>query len=368
MSWLPQSLAAPARFAGLALAGALLAAVPARADIIKFSALMRGVTMTQAQCSELPQAVWITAAGKSFCMRYYLSTAGGTGDRPVVMLQGDQIGRFDPRTQQFEIAPEAKTEDTDTDNLMKLADAMSRRFKGPAIYLARVGLDGSSGFHAIRHSMLELYATNQALEAIKRRHRFAGFHLIGQSGGATLVGGLLGLRNDIGCAVPGSGNLVQVGNVKRPDSPAAWIDPAAMAPAIVKTSSARILVVTDPRDQVVPAERQSSFVTRLRDAGGSAEQFFVEATDDRHHGVTLYAIYATDACIRGASNEQIARGLASYVKARVASSRPNAKPDAEPDAKIDRAREPGPTGVAASEQSRIEASARKASDVMPPRS
>ncbi len=133
MSWLSPRLAASARLAGLALAASLLAAAPARADIIKFSALMRGMTMTQAQCSELPQAVWITASGKSFCVRYYLSVAGGTGDSPVVMLQGDQIGRFDPRTQTFEVAPEAKTEDTDTDNFVKYADAMSPRCKGPAI-------------------------------------------------------------------------------------------------------------------------------------------------------------------------------------------------------------------------------------------
>ena len=380
MSWLSSRLAAPARLAGLALAASLFAALPARADIIKFSALMRGLTMTQEQCSALPQAVWVTASGKSFCMRYYLSTAGGAGDRPVVMLQGDQIGRFDPRTQQFEIAPEARTEDTDTDNFMKYADAMSRRFKGPAIYLARVGLDGSSGFHGIRHTMLELYATNQALEAIKRQHHFAGFNLIGQSGGATLVGGLLGLRNDVGCAVPGSGNMIQLAKQKNMDTPTAWIDPAAMAPKIVK-GKARVLVVTDPNDEIVPAERQSGFVSRLRDAGGSVEQLFVQATDDKHHGVTLYAVYAMDACIHGSSDTEIAKGLASYVKARVASAKPNVKADVHAETKADTKkdvkrdvtadspRQPGPTGVAAaagSEGPRTEASARKPSDVMPP--
>jgi hypothetical protein len=385
MSSLPRRLAAPGRLAGLALAASLLAALlaslPARADIIKFSALMRGMTMTAEQCAALPQAVWIAAAGKNFCMRYYLSTAGGTGDRPVVMLQGDQIGRFDPRTQKFEIAPEAKTEDTDTDTFVKFADAMSRRFKGPAIYLARIGLDGSSGFHGIRHSMLELYATNQALEAIKRRHHFAGFHLIGQSGGATLVGGLLGLRNDIGCAAPGSGNMIQLARQKNPDAPTAWIDPAAMAAKIVK-GKARVLVVTDPNDTIVPAERQSPFVSRLRDAGGSVEQLFVQATDDKHHGVTLYAIYATEACMRGQSDAQIATGLASYVKARVASAKPNVKADLRADVKPAVKRvvkadvtagsppEPAATGVAAagstSESPRAEASARKPSDVTAP--
>jgi hypothetical protein len=371
-------LAALARLAGLALAASMLAALPARADIIKFSALMRGLTMTQAQCSELPQAVWITASGKSFCVRYYLSVAGGTGDRPVVMLQGDQIGRFDPRTQSFELAPEAKTEDTDTDLFVKYADAMSRRFKGPAIYLARIGLDGSSGFHGIRHTMLELYATNQALEAIKRRHHFAGFHLIGQSGGATLVAGLLGVRNDIGCAAPGSGNLIQLAKQKNPATPTAWIDPAAMAPQIVK-GKARVLVVTDPNDMIVPAERQSPFVSRLRNAGGSVEQLFVQAIDDKHHGVTLYAIYATEACMHGQSDVEIAKGLAAYVKARVASAKPTVKTDAraasksdtkrnvKTDVAADAARQPGPAGIdAAGKSPRTEVSTRKPSAVAVP--
>jgi len=394
MSWLSSRLVAPARLAGLALGAALLAAVPARADIIKFSALMRGLTMTAQQCSALPQAAWITADGKSFCVRYYLSVAGGTGDRPVVMLQGDQIGRFDPRTQQFEIAPELKTEDTDTDNYVKYADAMSKRFKGPAIYLARIGLDGSSGFHGIRHTMLELNATNQA---IKRKHHFAGFHLIGQSGGATLVGGLLGQRTDLGCVVPGSGNLIQRVAVKHPNSsPTSWIDPAAMAPAIVKNSKARILVVTDPNDEVVPAERQTGFVERLRDSGGRVEQLFVQAIDEKHHGVTLYAIFAMDGCLHGASDVEIETKLAGYVKSRVASAKPNVKPDVRADTKADTKvdtkavrrdvkpstksdataaaprNEPAPTGVAArggaSESPRTEASVRKPADMMPPRS
>src|SRR5262249_46914919 len=177
--------------------------------------------------------------------------------------------------------------------------------------LAPVARDGSPGFHGIRHSMLELYATNQALETIKRRHHFAGFHLIGQSGGATLVAGLLGLRGDIACAVPGSGNLIQLAKQKNLDAPTAWIDPAGMAPTIVKSSKARIMVVTDPNDTIVPPERQSGFVSRLRDAGGSVEQLFVQAIDDKHHGVTLYAVFAIDACMHGRSDAEIASGLAS---------------------------------------------------------
>src|SRR5262249_3274938 len=127
-----------ARLAGLALAASMFAALPARADIIKFSALMRGITMTQQQCADLPQAVGVNPSGGGYCMRYYLSTAGGIGGRPVVMIQGDQIGRFNSRLGQFEVDPNAKNDDTNTDDLVRIADMLSKRFKAPAIYLARV--------------------------------------------------------------------------------------------------------------------------------------------------------------------------------------------------------------------------------------
>jgi hypothetical protein len=199
-----------------------------------------------------------------------------------------------------------------------------------------------------------------------------------------LVGGLLGLRSDIGCAVPGSGNMIQLAKQKHPDAPTAWIDPAAMAPKIVK-SNARVLVVTDPNDEIVPVERQSPFVSRLREAGGSVEQLFVQATDDKHHGVTLYAVYAMDACMRGQSDTQIAAGLAAYVKSRVASAKPTVRADVRAATRADTravavrkvkidvtaapSREPAPTGVAAvgRDSPRTEVSARKPSDVMPPR-
>ena len=48
---------------------------------------------------------------------------------------------------------------------------------------------------------------NAALDAIKQRYGFEGFHLAGQSGGSKLVGGLIELRHDIACAVAGSGPL-----------------------------------------------------------------------------------------------------------------------------------------------------------------
>ena len=152
-------------FAAIALAGALTAATGAGADIIKKEDMLRGIAMTRAQCTAIAQAVWVTVSGRDFCVRYYLSTAGGEGPRPVVFLQGDYFGKLDPKTWTWVDPSDAK--DIDTDDLMKLADGFSKMAKTTAIYLARIGVEGTSGNHTSRKTLLELRLMNAALDAIR---------------------------------------------------------------------------------------------------------------------------------------------------------------------------------------------------------
>src|SRR5262249_46350878 len=51
-----------------------------------------------------------------------------------------------------------------------------------------IGVEGTSGDHRSRKTLLELHLMNAALDAIKQRYNFLGFHLVGQSGGSKLVG------------------------------------------------------------------------------------------------------------------------------------------------------------------------------------
>jgi hypothetical protein len=251
-------------------------------------------------------------------MRYYLSDEGGQGRRPLVLLQGDQLGRADLAKRSFRPRPDATGADTEA--LARRAVRLSQTVRGPAVYLARVGLDGSSGHHIVRRTVLELYATNAALEAIKAKHAFEGFHIVGQSGGATLAAGLLGLRDDIVCAVMGAGRLSSIRNVPVPDDPAlGFFDPSDGAARLVERTT-RIMVVTDPEDRIVAAESQTGFVARLHEVGGRARQFFVTATDRNRHAVTAYAVSAAAGCMRGDSDEAIEQRLAAHIEWRVAAS------------------------------------------------
>lgn len=154
---------------GAAILLPLLAATPAHADIIRLADMWHGFVITQAQCAAISQAVWVSVGRRSFCVRYYLSTAGGEGSRPVVFLEGDSPWAGTADTHQ-DPPPELNIKDTNTDDLVKYADVISKEQKTTAIYVARLGKDGSSGdHHALRHTKLEVLATDAALEAIKRR-------------------------------------------------------------------------------------------------------------------------------------------------------------------------------------------------------
>jgi hypothetical protein len=293
------------------------AAAPAPAHIIPVADLIRGIAATQAQCAALPQAVWLNVSGREFCIRYYLSTAGGEGTRPAVFLEGDRLGKLNLKTGEY--TSSGRDKDIDTDDFVRAAEALSKQTKGPAIYLARPGLDGSSGDHRIRHSVLELNVTNAALDAIKRRHRFEGFHLIGQSGGSILVGGMLALRSDIGCAVIGSGRLANDRPTRpSPDPATEYFNVADAVSEIARNRATRILVVTDPLDKKVPEPTQTNFVRMLRQAGGQAEQILVQAMDDDRHGVVAYSRTTAASCIRGAGTDEIARELYVQIQKRLA--------------------------------------------------
>lgn len=289
-----------------------LGSVTADAAVITTVDMARGFAATREECASVPQTVWVGVGRYRFCIQYYLSTVGGVTKWPAVFLQGDRrAGRFEAGTGRYISDPRGR--DVDTAGLVRFADRLSRRTGSTAIYLARIGVDGSSGHQDMRRSVLEGMALDQALTAIKQRHGFEGFHLAGQSGGAGNIGALLALRSDIGCAVPGSGTLSLV----RKGASRTVMDPLLVKydglsgiAAIIRNRPGRILVISDPQDRTVPVESQSAFVRALQQAGYGAEQFFVAAMDDNHHGVTAYASLALAGCIQGKSRDEIFADLA----------------------------------------------------------
>jgi pimeloyl-ACP methyl ester carboxylesterase len=313
---------------------AVVAAGGVSAEIIKKEDMLRGITTTRERCAATAQTLWLNVDKQDFCVRYYLSTAGGEGTRPVVFLQGDYFGNVDPKTWRSQnpqwiptsqdkkanvtFDPTVTNVDIDTDDLMKMADAFSKMAKTTAIYLARIGVGGTSGNHIFRKTLLELHLMNAALDGIKRTYGFEGFHLAGQSGGSTLVAGLAATRRDIACAVSGSGRLGKSFDVGSKDPARTWVNPLELVPSIAQNRSVRFFMVTDSADRTVPVKQQTPFAEKMHGAGRDIPQYFVAATDDYHHGVVDYTRLVAGGCALGKSDADIATAVGTMVKRNAA--------------------------------------------------
>ena len=307
------------------------ALAPSGAEIIKKEDMLRGITTTRDQCAATRQTLWLNVDNQDFCVRYYLSTAGGEGMRPVVFLHGDHFTTVNTKTWQWIPVSEDKNAgvtydptnpaqhgDINTDDLMKTADAFSKMAKTTAIYLARIGVGGTSGNHVFRKTLLELHLVNAALDAIKQRYRFEGFHLAGQSGGSTLVTALAAGRRDIACAVSGSGRLGRSRKISSADPARTVVNPLEFIPSIAQNGSLRFFIVTDSEDRSVPAKEQTPFAEEMHRAGRDIPQYFVTATDDYHHGVVGYTQLVTGGCALGRSDADIATAVSTMVKRNAA--------------------------------------------------
>jgi hypothetical protein len=305
----------------LALMGPRFAADPAGADIIKGEDTLRGITMTRAQCGAIEQAVWLNVYGQEFCVRYYLSTAGGEGSRPVIFWNGDSNGPLDitQDNRSGKVTRRAwhdpsRAFDVDTDGLMAMADMFSKMTKTTAIYVGRIGVEGTSGNHMSRKTLLELQLMNAALDAIKQRYGFEGFHLAGQSGGSRLVFGLATIRHDVGCAVSGSGQLgPEKGSSQLGDPGQTYFE--IDVPALAHNHAVRKMMITDPNDQQAPAvTEQNPLALKLRQAGGLVEQFFVQSSAPNHHDVAEYTRLVMAGCLLGRHFPDIVTAAATIAR------------------------------------------------------
>ena len=152
-----------------------------------------GVSVTEADCRAQIGGLWVTAENRGFCVRFWLSTAGGNKDEALVAFHGDIGGRIDGKLQLLEQARSISDE-----SLQNAAGYGSRLYRGPYVRIARPGTYGSSGHHLKdRRTLLEIRIAMAALDALKQHYGFKRFHLVGHSGGGHTVAGLVQVRSDI---------------------------------------------------------------------------------------------------------------------------------------------------------------------------
>jgi pimeloyl-ACP methyl ester carboxylesterase len=269
--------------------------------------LLRGKRITQAECAALPGAVWAAVDQQGECIRYYHSTAGGSGSEVVVFFSAEVAstnarGEVKPYDFYVKQSPAA---------LQERIAGWSRNLRMPYLYLARPGSYGSSGEYARRRTPREIDLVSAALDAIKSRHGYTRLHLAGSSEGGHAAAALLARRTDLGCVVLASSLL----SVRSGLAESGWdqdvtgnkhpVDPVALVDQVVKRPGLRIMVVTDPDDIVISARSQTAYVRRASAAGLPVQQIFAAATDSGAHGLWRAGLLVATDCARGVKDDAI---------------------------------------------------------------
>src|SRR5262245_2399198 len=269
--------------------------------------LLRGKRITQAECAALPGAVWAAVDQQGECIRYYHSTAGGSGSEVVVFFSTEVAstnarGEVKPYDFYVKQSPAA---------LQERIAGSSRTLRMPYLYLARPGSYGSSGEYAKRRTPREIDLVSAALDAIKSRHGYTRLHLAGSSEGGHAAAALLARRTDLGCVVLASSLL----SVRSGLAESGWdkdvtgnkhpVDPVALVDQVVKRPGLRIIVVTDPDDIVISARSQTACVRRARAAGLPVQRIFAAATDAGAHGRWRAGLLLAADCARGVKDDAL---------------------------------------------------------------
>jgi hypothetical protein len=172
-------------------------------DPFSGSELLRGKRIAQAECAALPGAVWVAVDQQGECIRYYHSTAGGSGPEAVVLVSSEVAstsarGVLKPYDFYVKLSPAA---------MQDQSVRWSRSLRMPYVYLGRPGTYGSSGEYAKRRTAREIDLVSATLEAIKTRHGYTRLHLAGYSEGGHATAALLARGTDVRCVVLASSLL-----------------------------------------------------------------------------------------------------------------------------------------------------------------
>jgi pimeloyl-ACP methyl ester carboxylesterase len=268
--------------------------------------MTRGVNISEAQCTSLTTALWVRVEGRAFCVRYWHSVAGGSKDEAQVYFHGD-LGDNKKARGVLNSAAALVT----AGGLQREAHVWSRVSGMPYFSVRRLGAFGSSGSHLRDlHALLEGRVAMAALDALKERHGYKRFHLVGQSGGGHTVAVLLQMRADIGCAVMASG-LVSVKTAARdlgkPVSSVtrAYHDPIDSVGKLQQQPGRRMIVVSDPEDKVVSFRSQREFVERVKSKELPILQITAAAGDAYFHGLALVGHRVASDCAKGLDDETL---------------------------------------------------------------
>jgi pimeloyl-ACP methyl ester carboxylesterase len=331
VSWSSLCIAAVMVFVPAA-AGAPAAAAETSDEVFPESDLLAGKRTNRSECEATRHAVWVEHKEGSACIRYFPSSNVEGAKTAAFFFHGDRLnGRF---------VIQGAYRDNKTSVLLKASEYLSRINGTPYIFVGRPGVYGSSGVHGESRRLHEFLTMNAAVDAIKARHRVELVHLVGQSGGANVVGALLTLgRTDVVCAVASSGAFDPLARARdlAMQKAVPWrgcdtngvCDPYSVTEhvnGVAPARSRRIFLVGDPQDSNTAYRYQQAFADKLAGAGHTVVMLPAEAltTDPQRHALAHMANRVLGWCNAGFDTEHIA-ALVRANALGLHATRPNAE-------------------------------------------
>lgn len=268
------------------------------------SDLWWGKTISKVECGSIKDAAWIEHQYGTECIRYYPSPNVENAEVAVISFHGDLLNGST-------VWYPNNSEEAQYD----LAEKNAKVTKVPWIKVGRPGAYGSSGDHTKRRLPKEMYSLNEAVSLIKDRFGIKQLILVGQSGGGGIAFGLLTLgRQDVKCAVGGSGAYVikeraailQTSLSKLGADMTGYRDPYDPIEHVAEIkSNARMFIIGDPRDTLMPFALQVKFAEQLRQLGKDVTVIEGRATDLDHHGLERAAFRTAGWCAADLLPEEI---------------------------------------------------------------
>lgn len=278
--------------------------------------LQRGKKITESACRQLSNAVWVSHAYGTECIRYYpsggltqggadsLDGAGSVHKIAVLFFDGDHLNGTFVLSNYGKITPQ---------KLLDSAQRLYAQYKVPYIFVARPGLYGSSGEHRQRRRPKEFHSLNAAVDAIKARYGLEQVVFAGQSGGSAVAAALLTLgRTDVKCAVTGSGNyavneLAYIKILKAGGNPRRGCDGTGYCDAydviehvdgIAQDPRRQIYMLGDPHDENTVFALQRKFFEKVQQAGHAVRLMEAEGRGPERHGLAYLTVKVAAACAR----------------------------------------------------------------------
>src|SRR4051794_2317542 len=87
--WTVMRIFGRAAFLSLSLAVALGAAAAGATPLSSDRDIVTGVSVTETDCKARSGRLWVKVDNRGFCVRFWLSTAGGSKDEALVAFDGD---------------------------------------------------------------------------------------------------------------------------------------------------------------------------------------------------------------------------------------------------------------------------------------